>query len=58
MIVPHHLSPTESAQVSKVFEPHSPRSYKRFKRWWSGVMDREPGLFAYWRWVRMLAGFR
>ena len=28
------------------------RAYKRFKRWWAGLLDREPGLFAHWRWVR------
>ena len=33
-------------------------SYKRFRRWWSGVVDRDPGLFAHWRWVRTFAGFR
>jgi RNA-directed DNA polymerase len=27
------------------------RSYKRFKRWWDGLLVREPGLFAHWRWV-------
>jgi RNA-directed DNA polymerase len=33
-------------------------SYKRFRRWWSGVVDRDPGLFAHWRWVHTFAGFR
>jgi RNA-directed DNA polymerase len=28
------------------------RTYKRFKRWWTGLMKREPGLFAHWQWVR------
>jgi RNA-directed DNA polymerase len=28
------------------------RAFKRFKRWWTGLQDREPGLFAQWRWVR------
>jgi RNA-directed DNA polymerase len=28
------------------------RSYKRFKRWWTGLLDRAPGLFAHWQWVR------
>ncbi|CAN5455310.1 hypothetical protein BH20ACT18_BH20ACT18_11460 [soil metagenome] len=28
------------------------RTYKRFKRWWTGLLQREPGLFAQWRWVR------
>ena len=28
------------------------RTYKRFKRWWTGLQHREPGLFAQWRWVR------
>jgi RNA-directed DNA polymerase len=28
------------------------RTFKRFKRWWTGLQDREPGLFAHWRWVR------
>ncbi len=27
------------------------RTYKRFKRWWTGLLKREPGLFAHWRWV-------
>jgi RNA-directed DNA polymerase len=28
------------------------RTYKRFKQWWTGLMKREPGLFAHWQWVR------
>ena len=28
------------------------QSYTRFKRWWTGLLDREPGLFAHWQWVR------
>ena len=28
------------------------RTYKRFKRWWTRLLQREPGLFAHWRWVR------
>ncbi len=28
------------------------RTFKRFKRWWTGLLEREPGLFAHWRWVR------
>lgn len=27
------------------------RTYKRFKRWWTRLVKREPGLFAHWRWV-------
>jgi RNA-directed DNA polymerase len=27
-------------------------AYKRFKRWWDGVIDRQPNLFAQWSWVR------
>jgi RNA-directed DNA polymerase len=25
------------------------RAFKRFKRWWTGVLQRAPGLFAHWR---------
>ena len=28
------------------------RTIKRFKRWWTGLLDRAPGLFAHWRVVR------
>jgi RNA-directed DNA polymerase len=34
------------------------RSYKRFKKWWFGVIDRDPELFAHWSWVRTFAGLR
>ncbi len=34
------------------------RSYKRFMAWWTGILDREPGLFAHWRWVRGFNGVR
>jgi len=27
------------------------RAYKRFKRWWAGLVERQPHLFAQWRWV-------
>jgi RNA-directed DNA polymerase len=26
-------------------------SFKRVKRWWFGVVDRQPELFAHWRWT-------
>jgi len=28
------------------------RAFTRFKRWWTGLIDRQPGLFAQWQWVR------
>jgi len=28
------------------------RSHKRFKRWWNGVLERQPALFAQWKWLR------
>jgi hypothetical protein len=34
------------------------RACKRFIRWWSGVIEREPRLFAHWAWTRELAGLR
>lgn len=30
------------------------RTYKRFKRWWTGLLQREPGLFTHWQWVSAL----
>jgi RNA-directed DNA polymerase len=27
------------------------RAFKRAKRWWNGLMKREPGLFAHWAWM-------
>jgi RNA-directed DNA polymerase len=34
------------------------RSYRRFWRWWNGLLEREPGLFAHWKWVRAIADLR
>jgi RNA-directed DNA polymerase len=28
------------------------RTHKRFQRWWAGLQDREPALFAHWQWAR------
>jgi RNA-directed DNA polymerase len=28
------------------------KALKRFKKWWAGLVDREPGLFAHWAWMR------
>ena len=28
------------------------RAYSRFKRWWDGLIARQPALFAQWRWAR------
>ena len=28
------------------------RTFKRFNRLWTGLLERESGLFAHWRWVR------
>jgi RNA-directed DNA polymerase len=29
------------------------RTYSRFTRWWTGILEREPDLFAQWQWVRL-----
>jgi hypothetical protein len=34
------------------------RPCKRFKAWWSGLLNREPRLFAHWTWVDTFAGMR
>src|SRR5882757_7114155 len=28
------------------------RSYKRFRTWWTGLVQRAPGLFKHWAWDR------
>lgn len=28
------------------------RSYKRFRAWWTGLVQRAPGLFKHWAWDR------
>jgi hypothetical protein len=33
-------------------------SYRRFTKWWRGILDRDPELFTHWRWVRAFAGLR
>ncbi len=34
------------------------RPFKRFRAWWTGILDREPGLFAHWAWASMPTGPR
>ncbi len=34
------------------------RSYRRFTKWWRGILDRDPGLFTHWPWVHTFAGLR
>ena len=29
-------------------------AFKRFQAWWTGLVDREPGLFRHWAWTRGL----
>jgi hypothetical protein len=31
------------------------RTYKRVKAWWLAILDRDPELFAQWRWARTFA---
>lgn len=28
------------------------RTWKHFRRWWAGLIEREPGLFTHWKWIR------
>jgi RNA-directed DNA polymerase len=28
------------------------RTHKRIERWWTELLERQPGLFAHWKWVR------
>jgi RNA-directed DNA polymerase len=32
------------------------RTHKRFSRWWTGLLSRQPGLFAHWRLARSYQG--
>ena len=34
------------------------RSYRRCKKWWLTLIEREPNLFEHWGWVRVFRGFR
>jgi group II intron reverse transcriptase/maturase len=34
------------------------RAWGRLRKWWLGVIDREPELFAHWAWVRTSLGYR
>jgi RNA-directed DNA polymerase len=34
------------------------RAYRRFTKWWFGIVDRNPELFIHWRLVRTFAGLR
>ena len=28
------------------------QAFKRFKRWWAGLFERQPSLFVQWKWAR------
>lgn len=34
------------------------RAWHRLHRWWTGIIDRDPGLFTHWRYVRTSNRFR
>lgn len=34
------------------------RSYKRLRAWWTGLVQREPGLFKQWAWDREFVWIR
>ncbi len=34
------------------------RRYRLCKKWWLALLEREPNLFAHWKWVRTFRGFR
>ncbi|MGH3504885.1 MAG: hypothetical protein ACRDQA_28915 [Nocardioidaceae bacterium] len=34
------------------------RSFKRFRTWWTGLLDREPDLFKHWAWTRAFSTTR
>jgi RNA-directed DNA polymerase len=31
------------------------RAFSRFKAWWAGLLDRQPGLFTHWQWARWVS---
>lgn len=33
-------------------------SWKKLSRWWFGIVDRDPGLFAHWVWTSTSRGYR
>ena len=45
-------------RVSTYLRRWAGKKYRRlrtdaaFRRWWTGLLDRQPGLFAQWKWVR------
>jgi len=45
-----HASPGEDAD--RLLQGRWLRTHKRFSRWWTGLLSRQPGLFAHWRLAR------